>query len=71
MERSEVIAQIRYGITKYSVRMEAVAAEWKLGATPIGHYVSAKEIRALAFAAPHRKLALQLSSIHLEPPSKK
>jgi A/G-specific adenine glycosylase len=58
-----VIATIKYGITKYSVTMEAVAAKWKvavaLRATDIerkGRYLTVEEMQSLAFAAPHRKL---------------
>jgi len=61
--RSEGIATIKYGITKYSVTMEAVVAKWKsakvavdLRATGSGRYLSVNEMHALAFAAPHRKL---------------
>jgi hypothetical protein len=61
MERGEVIARIKYGITKYSVTMEAVAAKWKLRAPATGRYLTAGEMEALAFAAPHRKLARMLA----------
>ena len=58
MERGEVIAKIKYGITKYSVTMEAVSAKWVAAARrAAGRYLTAKEMRALAFAAPHRKVA--------------
>jgi A/G-specific adenine glycosylase len=63
MEQGEVIAKIKYGITKYSVTMAAVAVKWKsakvavdLRATGSGRYLSTEEMHALAFAAPHRKL---------------
>jgi A/G-specific adenine glycosylase len=64
VEGGEVIATIKYGITKYSVTMEAVAARWKVAvddtrvcrATGGGRYLTIEEMRALAFAAPHRKL---------------
>jgi A/G-specific adenine glycosylase len=81
MGQGEVIARIKYGITKYSVTMEAVAAKWVAvatqevaGAGPCagavvavdlrataaqakGRYLTVEEMQALAFAAPHRKLA--------------
>ena len=64
MDRGEVVAQIKYGITKYSVTMQAVEAKWKTPAAvrramhgpQTGRYVTINEMRALAFAAPHRKL---------------
>jgi len=70
---SETVATIKYGITKYSVTMEAVAAKWKVAlalratdASPAGRYLTAEEMRALAFAAPHRKL---LNTLALSLPS--
>jgi A/G-specific adenine glycosylase len=57
MERGEVIAKIKYGITKYSVTMEAVSAKWKSRVPPVGRYLTPDQMHALAFAAPHRKLA--------------
>ena len=63
MERGESLGQIRYGITKYSVTMEAVAAKWKSRAAAAGKYLAPDEMAALAFAAPHRKLA-QLLATH-------
>jgi A/G-specific adenine glycosylase len=56
MERGGVIARIKYGITKYSVTMEAVSAKWKSCARATGRHLTAAEMQALAFAAPHRKL---------------
>ena len=59
MKRGEVLAKIRYGITKYAVTMEAVEAKWK-GRAPVSpsvRYLTAEEMSAFAFAAPHRKLA--------------
>lgn len=69
MERGEVIARIKYGITKYSVTMQAVSAKWSpvdgskvavaLRATDgkrSGRYLTVDEMQSLAFAAPHRKL---------------
>ena len=50
------IGRIKYGITKYSVTMEAVAAKWKAQAPASGSYLTVAEMEALAFAAPHRKL---------------
>jgi A/G-specific adenine glycosylase len=51
------LARIKYGITKYTVTMEAVSARWKSRAPATGRYLDAEEMKALAFAAPHRKLA--------------
>ncbi len=62
MVTGEDLATIRYGITKYAVTMRAVAASWKPGATGRGRYLTAKEMEALAFAAPHRKLLKLLSA---------
>ena len=59
MTRGETLAKIKYGITKYAVTMEAVTATWK-GHEPASasvRYLTAEEVSALAFAAPHRKLA--------------
>ena len=70
MEQGDVIARIKYGITRYSVTMQAVSAKWKdvkvaVAATrvcrateahPTGRYLTADEMHALAFAAPHRKV---------------
>jgi hypothetical protein len=61
MTRGGKIGQIRYGITKYSVTMEAVAAKLKSRKTGGGKYLSPDEISALPFAAPHRKLARLLA----------
>ena len=67
MEKGEILGQLKYGITKYSVTMEAVAAVWKNESpTPKGSlhesaisglYLTPAEMEKLAFAAPHRKLA--------------
>jgi len=64
MEESEVLAQLKYGITKYSVTMRAVSAKWKVPSRaarwtqpPVGRYLTAGEMRLLAFAAPHRRVA--------------
>ena len=57
MEQGEAIAQIKYGITKYSVTMEAVYAKWKSRVPAAGRYLSAQQMHGLSFAAPHRKLA--------------
>jgi A/G-specific adenine glycosylase len=56
MEEGESIARIKYGITKYSVTMQAVAARWKSRVRQTGSYFTAEEMQELAFAAPHRKL---------------
>jgi A/G-specific adenine glycosylase len=56
MIAGENVAMIRYGITRYAVTMRAVAARWKPGASGSGRYLTSKEMEALAFAAPHRKL---------------
>jgi len=61
MEKSKVLTRIKYGITKYSVTMEAVMAQWKPRTCQTGTYFTLTEIEALAFAAPHRKLAKTLS----------
>ncbi len=60
MEQLEPLARIRYGITKYAVTMDVVRAKWKKRARFTGRYLTQKEMQALAFAAPHRKLSLQL-----------
>jgi A/G-specific adenine glycosylase len=56
MEMGEVIAQLKYGITRYAVTMQAVSAKWKSRTKITGRYLTVKEMEALAFAAPHRKL---------------
>jgi A/G-specific adenine glycosylase len=61
MERGEVMARIKYGITKYSVTMETVSAKWKTRIPPRGRYLTTGQMKALAFAAPHRKLAQMLA----------
>jgi A/G-specific adenine glycosylase len=60
-DRGEVIATIKYGITKYSVTMDAVAAKWKSRVPPGGSYLTPEQMHALAFAAPHRKLVKKLT----------
>ena len=57
MTPGEPLARIKYGITKYSVTMQAVAAKWKTRVPPGGRYLTLEQMRTLAFAAPHRKLA--------------
>lgn len=57
----KVIATIKYGITKYSVTMDAVEATWSSANVAValratGRYLTLEEMQALAFAAPHRKL---------------
>ncbi|MCE0484872.1 MAG: A/G-specific adenine glycosylase [Methylacidiphilales bacterium] len=54
------LAQIKYGITKYSVTMQAVSAKWKSHAPASGRYLTPSEMEQLAFAAPHRKLLRSL-----------
>ncbi len=56
MAQLEPLAKLRYGITKYSVTMQAVRAKWKNRVPPAGRYLTPAQMRALAFAAPHRKL---------------
>ena len=56
MEEGKEIVKIKYGITKYSVTMQAVSAKWKAKAQKTGAYLTPEEMRVLAFAAPHRKL---------------
>jgi A/G-specific adenine glycosylase len=59
MHQGEPITKIRYSITKYAVVMEAVEARWKRRA-PVSssvRYLTPEEMKTLAFAAPHRKLA--------------
>jgi A/G-specific adenine glycosylase len=68
MERGEGIARIKYGITKYSVTMEAVSAKWNSRAPATGRYLTADEMRALAFAAPHRKLIRSLKPENIPEP---
>jgi A/G-specific adenine glycosylase len=65
-EERVVIATIKYGITKYSVVMEAIAANWKPQVAAPGRYLTIEEMRALAFAAPHRKLIRFLQSLDHE-----
>jgi len=56
MVRGEEMARIKYGITRYSVTMQAVSAKWKSRVAAAGRYLTVKQMQALAFAAPHRKL---------------
>jgi A/G-specific adenine glycosylase len=59
MVRGEGMGQLKYGITKFSVTMEAVAAKWTspaIGRKASGCYLAPAEMESLAFAAPHRKL---------------
>ncbi len=62
MVELEPLAQIRYGITKYSVTMQAVRARWKNRVPPGGSYLTLAQMETLAFAAPHKKLARLLQS---------
>jgi A/G-specific adenine glycosylase len=50
------MARLKYGITKYSVTMQAVSAKWKSRVPAAGRYLTVEQMQALAFAAPHRKL---------------
>jgi A/G-specific adenine glycosylase len=62
MIEGEEIASIRYGITKYAVTMRVVTARWikRAPVAPAVRYLKREEMEALAFAAPHRKILLQL-----------
>ena len=60
MEQGRTLSRIKYGITRYSVTMQAVAAKWKSRVPPCGSYLTLDKMRSLAFAAPHRKLARYL-----------
>ena len=57
VEAGEEIATIRYGITKFSVTMQAVRARWKKRIPPGGLHLTLEQMQPLAFAAPHKKLA--------------
>ena len=57
MTQGGEIGRIKYGITKYSVVMQAVSAKWKSRVPAAGRYLTFAQMEALAFAAPHRKLA--------------
>jgi A/G-specific adenine glycosylase len=63
MKEGEPVARIKYGITKYSVTMQAISAQWKSRVRPTGSYFRVEEMETLAFAAPHRKLARIIWSI--------
>ena len=65
MEQGEKLAQIKYGITKYTVTMQAVSAKWKPRAPATGCYLTPEEMHALAFAAPHRKLIQRFTKSNL------
>jgi A/G-specific adenine glycosylase len=56
MVAGETLARIKYGITKYTVTMDAIAALWKPGVRPGGRYVTMTEMNALPLAAPHRRV---------------
>jgi len=56
MEEGRLVKELKYGITKYAVAMRAMEARWKSGKPTLGSYLSPEEMKALAFAAPHRKL---------------
>ena len=75
MAAGDEIVQLKYGITKFAVTLKAVAAHWRnekepgnSGATSSlqesprsGVYMTAREMEAVAYAAPHRKLARMLA----------
>ena len=63
MEQIEPLAQIRYGITRYAVTMNAVRARWKKRVPPAGRYLTLAQMQQLAFAAPHKKLARLLPAV--------
>jgi A/G-specific adenine glycosylase len=68
MIAEEEITSIRYGITKYAVTMQVIAARWRKRA-PVSasvRYLKIEEMEALAFAAPHRKLVLRLGKAKVE-----
>jgi len=68
MIAGEEIARRRYGITKYAVTMRVISAKWKRRA-PVSasvRYLTMDEMTALAFAAPHRKIAKFLNLGHPE-----
>lgn len=56
MEKGKSVAEIKYGITKYSVVMQVISAKWESRARMSGSYLTLDEMQTLAFAAPHRKL---------------
>jgi len=64
MDKGKVLSKIKYGITKYSVTMEAVAAKWSPAdgskGKGSGQYLRLEEMQTLAFAAPHRKLVAMM-----------
>jgi A/G-specific adenine glycosylase len=60
MNQGEPLAQLRYGITRYAVTMQAVAAQWKARAPRTGRYLTLEEAQSLAFATPHRKLLTKI-----------
>jgi A/G-specific adenine glycosylase len=62
MEHGNAIAKIRYGITKYSVTMEAISAKWKSRVPATGRYLTLEKMQTLAFAAPHRKIIKTLTT---------
>jgi A/G-specific adenine glycosylase len=57
MVPGDEIARLKYGITKYAVTMQAISAKWKSRVPAAGRYLTVEQMQALAFAAPHRKLA--------------
>jgi len=64
MRGGRVLETIKYGITKYSVTMDAVEAQWKKQA-PVSEsirYLTVEDMEEFAIAAPHRKLVRILCS---------
>ena len=72
MAAGETLATLRYGITKYTVRMRGVSATWN--GTPnvlresenSRRYLSAREIEKLPFATPHRKMISKYKSLKIK-----
>jgi A/G-specific adenine glycosylase len=62
MEAGDEIATIRYGITRYTVTMQAVRARWKNRVPAGGRHLTLEQMQQLAFAAPHKKLAQLLTA---------
>jgi len=60
MQAGRPIAEIKYGITKYAVTMQAVEATWRKRPNGSGVYLNSFELASRAFASPHRKLMARL-----------
>jgi A/G-specific adenine glycosylase len=71
MKQGEELARLRYGITRYSVLMQAVSATWKSIVPATGCYLTCEEVQALAFASPHRKLMRLLQTDSVAGPGQK